>query len=52
MGSLVKPEDLPIVKKSLKKGKMVQIKNVGHSIHLESSDAFNQAVKGFLSQVN
>ena len=51
LGSLVKPEDLPIVKKSLKKGKMVQIKNVGHSIHLESPAAFNQAVEDFFSQI-
>lgn len=51
LGSLVKPEDLPIVKKNLKKGKMVQIENVGHGIHIESPAAFNQALGDFLSQI-
>ncbi len=52
LGSLVKPEDLPIVEKSLKKGSMAQIADVGHGIHIESADAFNQAVEEFLSRID
>jgi pimeloyl-ACP methyl ester carboxylesterase len=48
LGSLVKPEDLSIVKKSLKKGTMVQIKDVGHGIHIEAPEAFNQVLADFL----
>jgi len=49
LGSLVRPEDLPGVKKSLKKGQMAFIKEVGHSIHMESPRAFNKELGDFLS---
>ncbi|MBC2704666.1 alpha/beta hydrolase [Desulfobacula sp.] len=49
LGSLVKPEDLPIVKKSLKNGNMAHITDAGHGIHIESPAAYNQALRKFLS---
>jgi len=51
LGSLVRPEDLPKIDKSLKKGHMAFIKEVGHSIHMDSPLAFNQVVGDFLSSL-
>ena len=52
LGSLVKPEDLPIVKTNLKKGRMAHIADVGHGIHMEAPEAFNQVLKNFLSGID
>ena len=51
LGSLVKPEDLPIVKRSLKKGSMAHMADAGHGIHIESPAAYNQALMKFLSGI-
>lgn len=51
LGSLVRPEDLPVVKKSLKKGSMAHITDAGHGIHMESPAAFNRALRKFLSGI-
>jgi pimeloyl-ACP methyl ester carboxylesterase len=51
LGSLVKPNDLPEVKKSLKKGTMALFKKVGHGIHMESTQAFNQLLNEFLANL-
>jgi pimeloyl-ACP methyl ester carboxylesterase len=47
-GSLVRSKDLPMVEKSLKNGQMAFIKDVGHSIHMEAAQAFNQVLGDFL----
>ena len=49
LGSLVTPGDLPGVEKSLRNGRITLIKDVGHSIHRESAQAFNQVLATFLS---
>ena len=48
LGSLVHQKDLPRVKKSLPNGQFALIDNVGHGIHLEAAEAFNQVLGVFL----
>lgn len=51
LGSLVKPEDLPEVQKKLRNGVMALVKDVGHSIHMESAQVFNQVLGDFLTRL-